>query len=268
MHSKILKETIKQMNINSNRYTFIYAIVMVVIVAVILSFAATSLAPKQEENVRIEKMQNILRAAMADKDEPITAQNAIALYNDNIVEELTVDAKGNIVNIFNVKTEKFTQGDGRRAFDIDIKEQLEKIRKDESGLLPVFVYQNGSVTKYVIPVYGTGLWGAIWGNLALSSDLRTIQGAIFDHKGETPGLGADIVTPNFTNRFQGKTLFNEAGDIQTFRMVKCGVNALPETERPCAIDALSGATITCDGVQKMLNDCIGYYKPWILKTVK
>jgi Na+-transporting NADH:ubiquinone oxidoreductase subunit C len=256
------------MNINSNKYTFIYAVVMVVIVAVILSLAATALAPKQEENVRIEKIQNILQAAMADKNTVITAQNAIALYNDNIVEEMTIDAKGAIVNIFNVKTETFTQGNGRRAFDIDIKEQLEQIRKEGNGLLPVFVYQNGGIKKYVIPMHGLGLWGAIWGNLALSSDLRTIQGAVFDHKGETPGLGADIVAPIFTTRFQGKTIFDEQGNFRKFRVAKGGIVTLPETERPYAVDALSGATITSEGVQNMINNCIEYYKPWILKNTQ
>jgi Na+-transporting NADH:ubiquinone oxidoreductase subunit C len=238
---------------------------MVVVVAMVLSLAATSLAPKQDENVRIEKIQNILRAAMADTDDVVTAQNAIALYNDNITEEMTVDAKGEIVNIFDVKTETFTQGGGRRAFDIDLKEQIEHIRKEGNGLLPVFVYRNGEVKKYVIPMYGLGLWGAIWGNLALSSDLRTIQGAVFDHKGETPGLGSDIVAPIFTTKFQGKTIFDEHGDFRKFRIVKGGIITLPEAERPYAVDALSGATITSEGVQNMLNDCIGYYKPWISK---
>jgi len=262
------------MNINSNKYTFIYAVVMVVVVAVILSLAATSLAPKQDENVRIEKMQNILRAAMADTNADVTAKNAIALYNSNIAEEMTVNTKGETVNIFDVKTGKFTQGDGRRAFDIDVKEQLEMIRKEGDGLLPVFVYRNEGVTKYVIPLRGLGLWGAIWGNLALSSDLRTIQGAIFDHKGETPGLGADIATTNFATRFQGKTLFDEQGNIRKFRVVKGGATSPPSGFFPTssegtgggAIDALSGATLTSEGVQNMLNDCIGYYKPWILNT--
>jgi Na+-transporting NADH:ubiquinone oxidoreductase subunit C len=192
----------------------------------------------------------------------------IALYNERIVEEMTVDAKGAIVNVFDVKTGKFTRGEGRRAFDIDVKEQIEQIQKGENGLLPVFVYRDGGITKYVIPLRGLGLWGAIWGNLALSSDLRTIEGAVFDHKGETPGLGADIVTPNFTTRFQGKSIFDEQGNIRKFRVMKGGIVTLPEAERRYAVDALSGATITSDGVQNMLNDCIGYYKPWILNTVK
>ncbi|MCL2040652.1 MAG: NADH:ubiquinone reductase (Na(+)-transporting) subunit C [Bacteroidales bacterium] len=254
------------MNINSNKYTFIYAVVMVVVVAVILSFAATSLAPKQEENVRIEKMQNILRAAMADKNDDVTAKNAIALYNSNIVEEMTVDVNGKVINVFDVKTETFTQGDGRRAFDIDIKEELDHIRKSGNGQLPVFLYRSGGVEKYVIPLYGVGLWGAIWGNLALSSDLRTIQGVVFDHKGETPGLGADIVEPNFTTKFQGKTIFDDHDNIQRFRVVKGGIITLPEAERRHAVDALSGATITSDGVQNMLNDCIGYYKAWMVTS--
>jgi Na+-transporting NADH:ubiquinone oxidoreductase subunit C len=256
------------MNINSNKYTFIYAVVMVVIVAAILSFAATALAPKQEENIRIEKMQNILRAAMADKDIAVTAQNAIALYNENIVEEMTVDAQGDVVNIFDVKTETFTFGDGRRAFDIELKEQLVHVQNGEDARLPVFVYQNEGIKKYVIPLYGMGLWGAIWGDLALSSDFLTIQGANFDHKGETPGLGSDLATPMFAARFQGKTIFDEQGSIRQFRVAKGGVITLPETERRYAVDALSGATLTSDGIQKMLNDCIVYYKPWIMNTIK
>ena len=256
------------MNINSNKYTFIYAVVMVVVVAVILSFAATLLAPKQDENVRIEKMQNILRAAISAENEEVTAKNAIALYNSRIVEEMTVNTAGEIVNVFNVKTEKFTQGDGRRAFDIDVKEQLERIQKGENGLLPVFIYGHENVKKYVIPLYGLGLWGAIWGNLALSDDLHTIQGAVFDHKGETPGLGAEIVTSVFTTQFQGKIIMDEQGAIRNFRVVKGGIVTLPETERPYSVDALSGATITSEGVQNMLNDCINHYKPWIENTLQ
>ena len=264
------------MNINSNKYTFIYAVVMVVIVAVILSLAATSLAPKQDENVRIEKMQNILRAIAPEgedvkdnEDEKLKSfrkEDVIVLYNSNIAEEMTVNTKGETVNIFDVKMEKFTQGSGRRAFDIDVKEQLEIIRKEGDGLLPVFVYQNRCITKYVIPLYGTGLWGAIWGNLALSGDLNVIQGAIFDHKGETPGLGSDIATTNFAAKFRGKKLFDEQGNIQKFRLVKGGATGTLTPTPSNAIDALSGATLTSEGVQNMINDCIGYYKPWILNT--
>jgi Na+-transporting NADH:ubiquinone oxidoreductase subunit C len=256
------------MNINSNRYIFIYAVIIVVVVAVILSVAATMLAPKQEENIRIEKMQNILRAAMADQNTTITAKNTLSLYDSYIIQEITLNNKGDVLNVFDVKTGTFTEGSGLRAFEIDIKEQLENLQKGKDAQLPVFVYQNNHQKKYVIPLRGIGLWGAIWGNLALSEDLQRIQGAVFDHKGETPGLGAEITNTTFSAQFQEKMIFEKAENIQPFRIVKGGISTLSETERAHAVDALSGATITSEGVQKMINNFIEYYKPWILNTVQ
>lgn len=172
------------MNKNGNSYTFIYASVMVVVVAALLSAAAISLKPKQVKNAEIEKKQNILASVHIEA----TATDAESLYEQNIQKAYVVNAAGEEV-----------AGD---AFTVDLKK--ERSKPLEQRILPVFECQTPEGLKYILPLRGTGLWGPIWGYLALNEDLNTIYGVNFDHQGETPGLGAEINTPAFQEPFRGK----------------------------------------------------------------
>jgi Na+-transporting NADH:ubiquinone oxidoreductase subunit C len=224
------------MNRNGNTYTFIYASVMVIIVAAILSFTAITLKPLQDRNVEVEKKQNILAAINIET----SAEEAEDLYAETITDSYTLNSKGE-------KT------DGN-AFIIDLKKQQAK--PIEERQLPIFEADLGDKgTKYVIPLRGSGLWGPIWGYVSLNNDFNTIYGAIFDHQGETPGLGAEITTDAFQEVFKGKTIFNEDGEFVSLIVAKAGQNA-PEQHK---VDAISGGTITSKGLQDMLyNDLSAY----------
>lgn len=230
------------MNTQGNTYTMIYASVMVILVAAGLSIAAITLKPHQDRNVEIEKKQNILKSVHLGLDaneQPNKAKYIEELYNKYITEAFVVDSKGNRV-------------DGN-AFTIDIKKETAK--PVDKRLLPVFVCaMNDSVKNYILPVYGRGLWGPIWGYVALKDDYNTIIGVIFDHKSETPGLGAEINTPTFQKQFDNKKLF----DNDKFVSVKV-VKSQTTSGNPHAVDAISGGTITSNGVDAMLTDCLTGY---------
>ena len=241
----------------SNSYIFRFATIMVVIVAAVLSAIALLLQPMQERNIRIEKMQDILLASNIKA----TSANAIELYDKHLVQELSVSLNGEIHSIY--AGGKFEKGD-TRGFEINIRDMLKQIGDYQAGrtqtppLLPVFVMQAPDGTKkYVFPVRGRGLWGPIWGNIALKEDLVTIAGAKFDHQSETPGLGAEINTKDFEEQFINKRIFDNQGNFVSVRVVK-GIGAGDHQ-----VDAISGGTITSDGVTEMLETGLEFYLPFI-----
>jgi len=229
------------MNKNGNSYTFIYASVMVVVVAALLSAAAISLKPKQVRNAEIEKKQNILASVHIEA----TATDAESLYEQNIQKAYVVNAAGEEV-----------AGD---AFTVDLKK--ERSKPLEQRILPVFECQTPEGLKYILPLRGTGLWGPIWGYLALNEDLNTIYGVNFDHQGETPGLGAEINTPAFQEPFRGKTIFDAAGKLVAIIVAKSNETAPAEHK----VDAISGGTITSKGLQQMLLDDLTSYEKFITR---
>lgn len=225
------------MNRNGNTYTFIYASVMVIIVAAILSFTAITLKPFQERNVEIEKKQNILSAINIE----VTSEEAEDVYAQRITDSYTINSKGE-------------RTDGN-AFTIDLKK--EQAKPLEKRQLPIFEADLGDEgIKYVIPLRGVGLWGPIWGYISLNDDFETVYGAIFDHASETPGLGAEIVTDAFQDNFKGKKIYNNSGEFVSLIVAKAGENA-PEQHK---VDAISGGTITSKGLQDMLFDDLSSYK--------
>ena len=238
------------MNKNSNGYIIIYATVMIVIVAVLLAFASLSLKDRQNANVRVEKQGAILSSiglgGDADKADDKTAyiQQEYAKY---ITDSYVVDSQGNRV-------------DGVDAFSLLDNLKAEFAAKPEERRLPVFIARldNGNQLA-VFPVYGSGLWGPIWGYVALESDWDTIYGANFDHQGETPGLGAEIATAGFSDQFQGKKIFRN-GSFSGISVLK-GAGASAGNEN--AIDAVSGGTITSRGVESMIHLSFEAYLPYI-----
>lgn len=226
---------------HSNRYIIVYSTIMVITVAVSLTFVAVQLKPRQEDNIRIEKMQNILASANINT----TVTNAIETYNKFITESLVVSNKGEAIN-------------GADAFGIDMAIEIKKPADQQQ--LPVFIATLDDGKKYCIfPLRGKGLWGPIWGYLSLTGDFNTIYGVTFDHKGETPGLGAEINTDIFEKPWGGKQLFDQNGTFTSVTVAKGG--AKPGDIH--AVDAISGGTITSKGLEKMVKDCMLSYEVYI-----
>lgn len=229
----------------SNTYIFIFSSILVIVVAAILSVAAMTLQPFQKKNIEINKKQNILTSINVES----TAQDAESLYNKIILESFTINVDG----------KKNNEVD---AFKVDMKKELDKPLEEQN--LPVFISSIDNSTQYILPVYGKGLWGPIWGYIALSDDLSTIYGTTFAHKGETPGLGAEIETKEFQQQFFGKQIFDENGKFVSVSVMKGGT-ANPNSKYE--VDGISGGTITGNGVDAMLKDCLSSYKNYF-KAVK
>ena len=226
------------MDVNKNTYTFIFAIIMVVVVAAILSSTYIKLKPLQDKNVELEKKQNILSSIGVY----ILRDSADIIYPNYIKEELVINYDG----------EKL---DGS-AFDVDLATEIKKNK--EQKILPLFISEVNNEKKYIIPLRGTGLWGPIWGFIALENDLNTVYGAVFDHKAETPGLGAEINRSFFEDQFAGKNIF-DSGKLVSITVKKGGAAADALHE----VDGISGGTITSDGVTNMLIERLNMYLPYL-----
>ena len=227
------------MNVDSNSYTFGFATIMVFVVAALLSYAAIELKPFQDTNIELEKQQNILSSIGINIDRESAAEE----YSKYIKEELVLNYQGAKV-------------DGI-AFEIDLNKELKKDKEIQS--LPLFISNVNDSKKYIIPLRGKGLWGPIWGFIALEEDLSTVYGAVFDHKSETPGLGAEINQYDiFQKQFEGKKIF-EGEDFKSIKVVKGGA---PDGDYH-AVDGISGGTITSDGVSDMLYERLAMYMPYI-----
>lgn len=248
----------------SNKYIYIYSSVMVIIVAAVLSSAASLLKPVQEKNIRTEKMTDILHSVHLDADRS-TAED---LYNKYIIREEAINAGGEVVCRFAGGQQELGNV---RPFEINLKEEQHKQqmlldgKEAEAPVFPLFICEKDGKEYFIIPLLGKGLWGPVWGHIALESDLRTVYGVVFGHKGETPGLGAEISTLPFQEQFDGKTLFDEAGHFTSIRVVKGGVQTLPPDQQNHGVDAISGGTITSNGVNDMIRDCLENYLEYIKK---
>ena len=230
------------MNTNSNTYTVIYSIILVVVVAAVLAFAAMVLKPTQDANVKKDTISQILTAATVEAGTDI-----LATYQQDIEAAILVDAEGNQVGELNV-------ADCEVYDNSELKRQISA----EPKRLPVYIFKNGIT---VVPCYGAGLWGPIWGYVGFEKDLNTIKAVCFGHKGETPGLGAKIADePSFAEDFVGKTVGK--GDV-LFEVVK---PANRQTENN-GVDAISGATITSQALGNTLNQWFGFYKNYLEKNV-
>jgi Na+-transporting NADH:ubiquinone oxidoreductase subunit C len=216
---------------------------MVVAVATLLSLAATLLQPAQEKNLEIEKKKSMLESINI----PADRNNAEELYTKYIKESFVLNSKGEPV-------------EGVDAFNVVMN--VEQKKPLEQQYLPVFSATPDNGEKVIIlPVEGKGLWGPIYGYVSLKSDMNTIYGVTFDHKGETPGLGAEINTPEFEGMFSGKKLFEDEKFVSVM-VLKGGA----KKDDPHGVDAISGGTITSKGLEKMLLDCIVKYNDYLLKN--
>ena len=234
------------MNRQGNAYTLIYSIVLVAVVGIVLSLVYQALRPSQEENIANDTKRQILAAARIT---PTEGESVSELYDKYIKESYIVNSQGQKID------------ENKEAFAVNVGNQVkEPFDKRE---LPVFVCSTNDGVKYILPVYGAGLWGPIWGYIAFDDNGDTIYGAYFAHQGETPGLGAEIEKPKFSNQFEGKNIFNSAGEFAGIAVLKAGQKA----EGKASVDAVSGGTITSQGVQKMLDNSLEPYSTF-LKNLK
>jgi Na+-transporting NADH:ubiquinone oxidoreductase subunit C len=236
----------------TNRYIFIYSSVMVIIVAAILSAAAVVLKPYQERNFAIAKIQGILMAA----DIEASTENAESLFDELILEELVIDQDGKVTGRYSKG--QLTEGEDR-AFDLNLKKELYNKRQGNPYKIPLYMAEAEGEMIYIIPMLGTGLWGPIYGNVALKADKNTIYGAEFGNDKETPGLGAEISEREFALQFLGKTIFNDQDQFVSITVKKGGVGTMPAANQIHGVDAISGGTITSDAVTKMIENCLENY---------
>lgn len=244
---------------DKNSYTILFAIGMVLAVGALLAFTASSLKPKITENQRIEKQQNILYAMNVNDN---TESSAVFISTDKAPEAFSKYVTQQLV----IENGKVTEDD--EAYLIDIKKEKSSAKGDASKRrLPLFVGEKDGKTYYVIPIYGKGLWDAIWGYVSVDKNM-VVQGAYFDHKGETPGLGANIKERFFMDDFKGEHLLDDSGNFKGITVAKGNADPKNENKTDNEVDAIAGATITGDGVTAMIKSDLKLYKPYFdnLKT--
>ena len=230
------------MKTNSNSYTIIYSVIIVVIVAFLLAFVFQALKPMQDANVALDKKKQILNS-LNIRD--LNVAQADAKYKEVVVADRVIDEKGKVLL-------PGTTGGEDAGFKLDSKDYKE-------GKLALYICRVNGETKYVVPVYGMGLWGPISGYIALNADKSTIYGVYFNHESETAGLGAEIKDNKaWQEKFQGKKLFKNGDDKTIALSVEKKVED-PTTQ----VDAVTGATLTSNGVRDMLHEALGKYLVFI-----
>ena len=236
-------------------------LIMTAIVAVVLAFMSTALKPIHLKNEAVYNKRAILSAVEKEVSKPISGlsdQEVLDIFNNQITQKVfTMSGKELTKEEVEAKGYK-----GGLAENVDMAQ--EKKKPEAERILPLYIYKTADgKTKTIVSVRGSGLWDEIWGNIALDGDLNTISGAAFDHKGETPGLGAEIKdNPAFPAAFVGKKIYDENGNYKSVDVVKGGVS-----DPVHQVDAISGATITTVGVGEMMVRGMKYYEP-ALKSVK
>ncbi|RIA08772.1 Na+-transporting NADH:ubiquinone oxidoreductase subunit C [Flavobacteriaceae bacterium MAR_2010_72] len=238
---------------DSNVYTILFAIGMVILVGSLLAFAASSLEPAISENKRLEKQQNILYAMGVNDNEE---GSAVFISTDKAPQAFAEYITKQVV----IQNGQVTEDD--EAYLIDVKKEKSSAKGDASKRrLPLFIGEKDGKTYYVAPIYGKGLWDAIWGYVSMDENM-VIQGAYFDHKGETPGLGANIKQRYFMDDFIGEHLLDESGDFKGVTVAKGNADPLNNDKIDNEVDAIAGATITGDGVTAMIKSDLKLYVPY------
>lgn len=245
-------------NTEKNSYTVLFAIIMVVVVGSILAFLASGLKDKIGENERFEKQQNILYAMGVNENTEDSGVSFIPTatvegeFSKYITQQLVIDKNGKVQ-------------EQKDAYLIDIKKQLSTLKSGGDAKFPLFVGEKDGKKFYIVPMYGKGLWDAIWGFMSLDESM-IVQGAYFDHKGETPGLGANIKLRYFMDDFTGESVL-EGNRYAGISVAKGNNDPLNANKEDNEVDALAGATITGNGVSAMIKETLKIYKPY-LETIR
>lgn len=230
------------MNKQSNTYTVIYIIGLILLVGTTLAVTALVLQPRQQQNADADKMRQILAAAHISA----TDGDIIKTFDSHITQQLVLNQAGDSI--------------GNDAFNIDMAAQVKL--PDNQRQLPLYVCKIDDTTKYIIPLYGAGLWGPIWGYIAIDADGSHIYGAYFAHQSETPGLGAEIEKSHFCDQFNNKLSLWKDDEYLPIAVVKKGMKPAGNEDY---VDGISGGTITSKGVSDMLANCLAPYKSYLQK---
>jgi len=244
-------------NTDSNGYTILFSVIMVVIVGSVLAFLASGLSERIKENERFEKQQNILYAIGVNENTPDSGVNFIP--TDVVEGKFTERIKTQYVFV-NGEVQEDDQ-----AFLIDVKKQMAALKAGDEARLPIFVGEKEGKEVYVLPMYGKGLWDAIWGFISVDKNL-VVQGVYFDHKAETAGLGANIKMRFFMDDFVGESLL-DGNSYSGITVSKTNNDPLNENKEDNEVDAIAGATITGNGVSGMIKETLKAYKPY-LETIR
>jgi Na+-transporting NADH:ubiquinone oxidoreductase subunit C len=234
---------------DTNSYTLIFSVILVLVVGSLLAFFANATKEMRDNNDKVKTQMDILSAMGVDSDRT----NATEVFNEYIKQQFVIEG------------EKVTENN--EAYLINIKKQLDNAKQGLVQKLPLFVGEKDGKNIYIVPVRGNGLWDAIWGYVALNDDLKSINGVYFDHKGETPGLGANITESFFKDDFKGEMLFDAEGNYKSVEISKSNGDPNNEDKTDNQVDAISGATITGTGVGSMLKSGIKLYLPYF-ETLK
>ena len=234
---------------DSNSYTIIFSIILVLVVGSLLAFFANATKEMRDNNDKVKTQMDILSSMGVDSDR----SNATETFNQYIKQQFVIEGK------------KVTED--KEAYLINIKKELDNAKQGLVQKLPLFIGEKDGKKIYIVPVRGNGLWDAIWGYIALNDDLKSINGVFFDHKGETPGLGANITESFFKDDFKGEMLFDASGNYKSVEISKSNGDPNNEDKTDNQVDAISGATITGNGVGAMLKSGIKLYLPYF-ETLK
>ncbi|MEM6965047.1 MAG: NADH:ubiquinone reductase (Na(+)-transporting) subunit C [Bacteroidota bacterium] len=231
---------------HSTNYVITFILIITTVVAVGLTGLREATKPLADANEALFNKKGVLNAIQSKFKDDMPKD-----WDDAKVEEVFAKVEGMVFD------HEGNPMDGYTA--IDLEKDRDKVNKlpVEERPFPVWVYEDEGKKYYVISVYGKGLWDKIWGTVAFEEDMNTLAGAYFDHKGETPGLGAEIKdNAGWYKQFMGKKTLSEVGQILGVKVMKGGAKNI-EYE----VDAISGATITCDGVTDMMVEGINNYQP-------
>lgn len=243
---------------DKNSYTVIFAIGMVIIVGSLLAGIFGATKPLITVNEEIEKQQNILYAMGVNNNDGtnatfVSTKEAPELFGKYIKKQLVIE------------NEEVKEND--KAYLIDVKKEQTKAKSGKARRLPLFIGEKDGKTFYIAPIRGKGLWDAIWGYVAMDEDM-VVQGAYFDHKGETPGLGANIKQRFFMDDFIGEHLLDKDGNFQGIVVAKGNADPKNMDKMDNEVDAIAGATITGDGVTAMIKKDLKLYLPYFQNLKK
>lgn len=243
-------------NRNSNAFTFTFAIIMVLVVGAALSFVSLSLKPLQVKNATDKEMMSILGSVGVES----TREGAQSDFYEYITNRIVINHEGEVIEERNGEIDP---NDKSEPFNVDVKKEFrDRTLSIEDKQFPLYVASIDGEEVVVIPMVGKGLWGPVWGYVALKKDYNTIYGATFSHQGETPGLGAEISEPFFSEPFTGKTIYDEQGKLVSITIQKGGAPA----DAPHAVNGITGGTITSVGVQEMLERTFSVYDKYFEKS--
>lgn len=239
----------------SNTYIITFSVILTVILGLLLSGTSQLLGPMQKEAIALDNKKQILGALISGDEIAAMNPKEVNDYYENRVSSIVVDINGKEV----------TEQDGVpvTAETVDVAKNYKK--PAEQRLFPVYIYHAegnpDDVANYVLPLYGAGLWNAIWGYIALDTDMNTVGGITLAHAGETPGLGARITDWEVQSRYVGKEIYDESGQLVSVEMQKG--EGIDYSNSPHKVDGMSGATITGKGVNNMLYNYLNYYQAYI-----